>query len=208
MDCTAICLFATAIKFLPQPATTNCTYCVEMRSTYENCFNDVIECAYRDPSSLIVCLTIFEKDHSDPSIVKRTLRCLNYVDHYIADEQIKEIASYGSCSFDRVSQCECDMCRSSTTTTAMPTSTSSSAPFHRKKHHHHHHGHHNHDHSGLTRVNGSNSSPDLELLNAARTEHFPKSGQYVSSSSFSSILGPLAVSMTLLLLNYRRLFGV
>uniref|UniRef100_A0A1I7WR66 Uncharacterized protein n=1 Tax=Heterorhabditis bacteriophora TaxID=37862 RepID=A0A1I7WR66_HETBA len=67
----------------------NCSYCVEARSTYSDCFDNVIECAYRDPSSLILCLNVYEKAES--SMIQHSVRCLSYAEFYIPDQTIKEV---------------------------------------------------------------------------------------------------------------------
>uniref|UniRef100_A0A0K0DR65 Cys_knot domain-containing protein n=1 Tax=Angiostrongylus cantonensis TaxID=6313 RepID=A0A0K0DR65_ANGCA len=89
------------------------------RSTYSDCFDDVIECAYRDPSSLIFCLNVYE--HATPSMVHYSARCLSYEKFYVPDDTIKKIGANGMCKFADVQLCECDVCRTQTTTTVSTT---------------------------------------------------------------------------------------
>ncbi|PIO75938.1 hypothetical protein TELCIR_02005 [Teladorsagia circumcincta] len=60
MDCATLCMLATSVRFIPSPDIKRCSYCVEARSTYPDCFDDIIECAYRDPDSLVFCLNVYE----------------------------------------------------------------------------------------------------------------------------------------------------
>uniref|UniRef100_A0A8R1DEE1 Uncharacterized protein n=1 Tax=Caenorhabditis japonica TaxID=281687 RepID=A0A8R1DEE1_CAEJA len=179
MDCASICLLTTAVQFIPLPSTINCTYCVEVRSTYEHCFKDVIECAYRDPSSLIICLNVYEKNDGDPAIIQHTIRCVSYQDYYVPDGSIRKISEEGSCAFEHVQKCECDVCRSPTIapTTVAPTTSS----IHRKKHHHHHHHH-------KDEKNRSYKQDQLVFPNNSFAQQYKDSGYYLSSSAPSTIL--------------------
>ncbi|KJH40924.1 hypothetical protein DICVIV_13112, partial [Dictyocaulus viviparus] len=107
-----------------------CSYCVEARSTYSDCFDDVIECAYRDPSSLIFCLNVYE--HASASMIHYSARCLSYEKFYVPDETIKKIGASGMCKFADVQPCECDVCITQQTTTVSTITTMKNG----KKHHH------------------------------------------------------------------------
>ncbi|CAB3401023.1 unnamed protein product [Caenorhabditis bovis] len=180
MDCAAICLLTTAVQFIPLPSTINCTYCVEARSTYEHCFKDVIDCAYRDPSSLIICLNVYEKNGGDPAIIQHTIRCISYQDYYVDDESIRQVSSGGSCAFEHIQKCECDVCRSPTTTTTIPETTTLIHSGHRKKHHHHHHHHdetHNH-----------HKHDTLVFPNNSFAQKYRDSGYYLMSANNNNIM--------------------
>ncbi|EYC24045.1 hypothetical protein Y032_0014g2286 [Ancylostoma ceylanicum] len=116
-------MLAATVGFVPSPDTHRCSYCVEARSTYADCFDDVIECAYRDPSSLIFCLNVYE--HADASMVHYSARCLSYEKFYVPDDSIRKIGASGMCKFADVQPCECDVCRSKTTTTTASTTENS-----------------------------------------------------------------------------------
>lgn len=139
MECAALCMLAASVNFVPSSDTYRCSYCVEARSTYADCFDDIIECAYRDPSSLIFCLNIYE--HAEASMVHYSARCLSYERFYVTDDVIKKVGSSGMCRFADVVSCECEVCPSKTTTVATTTLSTK-----KHKHHHKHHQHHNHRH--------------------------------------------------------------
>ncbi|CAI5455277.1 unnamed protein product [Caenorhabditis angaria] len=178
MDCAAICLLTTAVKFLPLPSTINCTYCVEARSTYEHCFKDVIDCAYRDPASLIFCLNVFEKNQGDPAIIQHTIRCISYGDYYLDNESIRTMSAGGSCSFEHVQKCECDVCLSPTTTTTTMLPTTPYSQTHRKHHHHHNH-HHNDDGSSPSH----HKHDQLVYPNNSLAQQYKDSGYYYTAFS-------------------------
>uniref|UniRef100_A0A1I7UPT0 Protein quiver n=1 Tax=Caenorhabditis tropicalis TaxID=1561998 RepID=A0A1I7UPT0_9PELO len=188
MDCAAICLLTTAVQFLPLSSTVNCTYCVEARSTYEHCFKDVIECAYRDPSSLIICLNVYEKNGGDPAIVQHTIRCISYQDYYVPDDSIRQVSAGGSCAFEHIQKCECDVCRSPTTTTITTTTTQITPSMHKKKHHKHHHhkdgSSHNHKHDKLVYPNNTFA------------QQYRDSGYYLKSGWNTFSILPLTIFLT------------
>ncbi|KAK6766582.1 hypothetical protein RB195_026079 [Necator americanus] len=160
MECAALCMLAATVGFVPSPDTHRCSYCVEARSTYADCFDDVIECAYRDPSSLIFCLNVYE--HAAASMVHYSARCLSYEKFYVPDDAIKKIGASGMCKFSDVQPCECDVCRSQTTTTAFTVENTTN---HMKKHKHHHHHHHRgnltQSHPAAPRIYSNVSQPQL-----------------------------------------------
>ncbi|VDM59408.1 unnamed protein product [Angiostrongylus costaricensis] len=132
MECAALCMLAATVGFVPSSDTHRCSYCVEARSTYSDCFDDVIECAYRDPSSLIFCLNVYEHAtymliHELPSnmfrssMVHYSARCLSYEKFYVPDDTIKKIGANGMCKFADVQSCECDVCKTHTTATVSTT---------------------------------------------------------------------------------------
>ncbi|CAJ0572778.1 unnamed protein product, partial [Mesorhabditis spiculigera] len=84
MDCAALCLFTAAVNFRAGPNTMSCDYCVDTRSTYKDCFDNVLECAYRDPAGLILCLNTYENIGS--GALEKSTKCLSYKDFYISDQ--------------------------------------------------------------------------------------------------------------------------
>ncbi|WKY16457.1 hypothetical protein Q1695_001252 [Nippostrongylus brasiliensis] len=145
MECATLCMLAASVNFVPSSDTYKCSYCVEARSTYSDCFDDIIECAYRDPSSLIFCLNIYE--HAEASMVHYSARCLSYARFYVTDDVIKKVGSSGMCKFADVVPCECGVCPSKVTE-ASPTTT---AVLKKHKHHHHHHHKPHHQSNGTER---------------------------------------------------------
>ncbi|CAL2052843.1 hypothetical protein CAEBREN_12501 [Caenorhabditis brenneri] len=193
MDCYTICLLATAVQFSPLTSTTNCTYCVEARSTYEHCFNDVIECAYRDPSSLIICLNVYEKNGGDHALVQHTIRCISYQDFYVRDDSIKQVSSGGSCAFEHIQKCDCDVCRPPPTTTSSTTSSTEVVPsVHKKKHHSHHKGNHHKHHQ-----------QQLVYPNNTLAQRYKDSGYYLTSTSSVTSLTLISFSFIQLYLLFQ-----
>ncbi|CAI4225663.1 unnamed protein product [Auanema sp. JU1783] len=107
LNCDTICLLATAVAFSKSPSTSVCNYCVDTRSTDSECFDNIIECAYKDPASLIFCLNVYEKSDS---MIDHSLRCISYKQFFILDEQIVQLGGNGVCSYDDGLKCNCSSC--------------------------------------------------------------------------------------------------
>ncbi|CAJ0928282.1 unnamed protein product, partial [Mesorhabditis belari] len=122
MDCSVICLFALTVNFRSSNTTTSCDYCVDTRSTYKDCFDNVLECAYRDPDGLILCLNTYE--NSETGTLEKSTKCLSYKDFYISDPDILRAVDVGSCDFGTMQKCECaETCPRRVTTTTTVRST-------------------------------------------------------------------------------------
>ncbi|CAJ0608935.1 unnamed protein product [Cylicocyclus nassatus] len=197
MECAALCMLAATVGFVPSPDTHRCSYCVEARSTYPDCFEDVIECAYRDPSSLIFCLNVYE--HAAASMVHYSARCLSYEKFYVSDDAIRKIGTSGMCKFSDVQPCECDVCRTQTTTTELGITLMSSSDHTRKHKHHHHHHHH---HTNLTRSHPSAPRLLQNISNPQQSAYKEDGLRFAahSSSSRRSLLSILLISTITILL--------
>ncbi|GMT07596.1 hypothetical protein PENTCL1PPCAC_29770 [Pristionchus entomophagus] len=106
LECAIVCLLANSVSLHTDRNDTACSFCVDARSTHENCFENVIDCAYRDPHGIIFCTNFFETLPGEEFISRQT-RCISYYDLLISDESIRAIVSNGNCQYRDRQYCDC-----------------------------------------------------------------------------------------------------
>ncbi|GMR61579.1 hypothetical protein PMAYCL1PPCAC_31774, partial [Pristionchus mayeri] len=129
LECAIVCLLANSVAVKTDRNDTACSYCVDARSTHANCFDNVIDCAYRDPHGIIFCTNFFEAQPGDEFISRQT-RCITYYDMLISDDNIRDIVANGHCQYRDRQFCNCpEVCPGRNLTNAgwpfdVPTTTS------------------------------------------------------------------------------------
>ena len=47
-------------KWVLMESFQSCSYCIDSRSSIPDCYDNILECAYKDPASLFICLNVYE----------------------------------------------------------------------------------------------------------------------------------------------------
>ncbi|KAF8354347.1 hypothetical protein PRIPAC_95970 [Pristionchus pacificus] len=106
LECAMVCLLASSVGIKTSKNETACSYCIDARSSHENCFDNVIDCAYRDPHGIIFCTNFFETEVGEEFIQRQT-RCISYYDLLISDDTIRGIVANGNCNYKDRQYCDC-----------------------------------------------------------------------------------------------------
>ncbi|GMT36488.1 hypothetical protein PFISCL1PPCAC_27785, partial [Pristionchus fissidentatus] len=134
LECAIVCLLANSVGLTTNHNDTACSFCVDARSTHEKCFENVIDCAYRDPHGIIFCTNFFET-MPGAEFINRQTRCISYYDMLISDEAIRAIVANGHCQYRDRQYCDChDVCPGRNLTNAgwpqnQPTTTTKAPRF-------------------------------------------------------------------------------